>query len=96
MNNAFEVLQIILDSLHQSLTSVEDFFLHESKKRNCVGSVECTIDTCFVHTLFGMTVFKSVKDDNCGLESIQQKRTFFFHTISAFELRKKVESSFLD
>ncbi|KAJ6421596.1 hypothetical protein OIU84_028883 [Salix udensis] len=92
MSNAFEVLRIILDSLHHSLTSVEDFCLSESKKRNCVGSLECTTDTCLVHTLFGMTVFKSVNDDNCGLESRQQKHTFFFHTISAFELRKKVSN----
>ncbi|KAG6741785.1 hypothetical protein POTOM_055064 [Populus tomentosa] len=96
MNNAFEVLWIILDSLHHSLTSVEDFSLHESEKRNCVGSLECTTDTCLVHTLFSMTVYKSVNYDSCGLESRQQKHTFFFHTISAFELRKQAESSFLD
>lgn len=92
MNNAFEVLWIILDSLHHSLTSVEDFSLHESEKRNCVGSLECTTDTCLVHTLFGMTVYKSVNYDSCGLESRQQKHTFFFHTISAFELRKQVST----
>ncbi|KAJ6734777.1 UBIQUITIN SPECIFIC PROTEINASE [Salix purpurea] len=92
MSNAFEVLRIILESLHHSLTSVEDFCLSESKRRNCVGSLECTTDTCLIHTLFGMTVFKSVNDDNCGLESRQQKHTFFFHTISAFELRKKVSN----
>jgi hypothetical protein len=96
MNNAFEVLWIILDSLHHSLTSVEDFSLPESEKRNCVGSLECTTDTCLVHTLFGMTVYKSVNYDSCGLESRQQKHTLFFHTISAFELRKQAESSFLD
>ncbi|XP_034915469.1 uncharacterized protein [Populus alba] len=92
MNNAFEVLWIILDSLHHSLTSVEDFSLHESEKRHCVGSLECTTDTCLVHTLFGMTVYKSVNYDSCGLESRQQKHTFFFHTISAFELRKQVST----
>ncbi|XP_061947507.1 uncharacterized protein LOC133670920 isoform X2 [Populus nigra] len=92
MNNAFEVLWIILDSLHHSLTSVEDFSLPESEKRNCVGSLECTTDTCLVHTLFGMTVYKSVNYDSCGLESRQQKHTFFFHTISAFELRKQVST----
>ncbi|CAK7338603.1 unnamed protein product [Dovyalis caffra] len=62
MNNAFEVLQIILDHLHQSLASNQEFSLPESEKRNHVGSLECTSVTCLARTLFVVTLGGEVHD----------------------------------
>ncbi|KAA0057919.1 Peptidase C19, ubiquitin carboxyl-terminal hydrolase 2 [Cucumis melo var. makuwa] len=98
MNDASEVLAVIFDCLHQSLTPSLSISDTESVESNCMGSWDCASDTCLVHSIFGMDIFERMNCYSCGLESRHLKYTSFFHNINASALRTMkvmcTESSF--
>ncbi|XP_038880740.1 uncharacterized protein LOC120072339 isoform X2 [Benincasa hispida] len=98
MNDASEVLAVIFDCLHQSLTPSSSISDTESVESNCMGSWDCASDTCLVHSIFGMDIFERMNCYSCGLESRHLKYTSFFHNINASALRTMkvmcTESSF--
>ncbi|XP_022135262.1 uncharacterized protein LOC111007268 isoform X2 [Momordica charantia] len=98
MNDASEVLAVIFDCLHQSLTPSSSVSDTESVESNCMGSWDCASDTCLVHSIFGMDIFERMNCYSCGLESRHLKYTSFFHNINASALRTMkvmcTESSF--
>ncbi|XP_022988322.1 uncharacterized protein LOC111485602 isoform X1 [Cucurbita maxima] len=98
MNDASEVLAVIFDCLHKSLTRSSSVSDTESVESNCMGSWDCASDTCLVHSIFGMDIFERMNCYSCGLESRHLKYTSFFHNINAHALRTMkvmcTESSF--
>ncbi|CAH9078774.1 unnamed protein product [Cuscuta europaea] len=97
MNDASEVLDVILDCLHQSFTS--DLGSSETKSTSRrLDSWDCTNSACIVHSIFGMDIFEKMLCPKCKLESRHLKYTAFFHNINANALRmtkvKHQESSF--
>ncbi|CAK9330153.1 unnamed protein product [Citrullus colocynthis] len=98
MNDASEVLAVIFDCLHQSLTPSSSISDTESVESNCMGSWDCASDSCLVHSIFGMDIFERMNCYSCGLESRHLKYTSFFHNINASALRTMkvmcTESSF--
>ncbi|CAA2959784.1 uncharacterized protein LOC111371309 [Olea europaea var. sylvestris] len=78
MNDASEVLGVILDCLHRS-------FPCEPVVR--VGALECVGVSCIAHSLFGLDILERMKCDDCGLESRHQKYKSYFHNINARALR---------
>lgn len=87
MNDASEVLAVIFDCLHQSLTPSSSVSDTESVESNYMGSWDCASDTCLVHSIFGMDIFERMNCYSCGLESRHLKYTSFFHNINASALR---------
>ncbi|XP_026392829.1 inactive ubiquitin carboxyl-terminal hydrolase 53-like [Papaver somniferum] len=73
MNDATEVLMLILDCLHKSLTS--DLSDTES---NC---------TCIAHSQFGIKISEQFKCYKCSAERTNSLPTSFMHNISAKVLR---------
>ncbi|KAL2482457.1 Ubiquitin carboxyl-terminal hydrolase-related protein [Forsythia ovata] len=78
MNDASEVLGVILDSLHQS-------FPCEPVIR--VGTLDCKGLSCIAHSLFGMDISERMNCDSCGVESRHLKYKSFYHNINASALR---------
>lgn len=78
MNDASEVLGVILDCLHRS-------FPCEPVVR--VGALECVGVSCIAHSLFGLDILERMKCDDCSLESRHQKYKSYFHYINARALR---------
>ena len=87
MNDASEVLAVIFDCLHQSLTASSSVSDTDTVESNCIGSWDCSSDTCLVHSIFGMDIFERMNCYSCGLESRHLKYTSFFHNINASALR---------
>ncbi|XP_022929671.1 uncharacterized protein LOC111436182 [Cucurbita moschata] len=87
MNDASEVLAVIFDCLHQSLTASSSVSDTDTIESNCIGSWDCSSDTCLVHSIFGMDIFERMNCYSCGLESRHLKYTSFFHNINASALR---------
>lgn len=87
MNDASEVLEVIFDCLHRSFTPGLGTSGTEPIESNCLGSWECTNNSCIAHSLFGMNIFERMNCYNCRLESRHLKYTSFFHNINASALR---------
>ncbi|KAL8140761.1 hypothetical protein V2J09_006782 [Rumex salicifolius] len=71
MNDASEVLSVIFECLHQSVTS--------TPVTSGMGSWDCFDSACIAHSLFGMNIYERMNCFNCGLESRCLKYTSFFH-----------------
>ncbi|KAL2465300.1 Ubiquitin carboxyl-terminal hydrolase-related protein [Abeliophyllum distichum] len=78
MNDASEVLGVILDSLHQSFPCVPVIR---------VGTLDCKDLSCIAHSLFGMDISERMNCDSCGVESRNLKYKSFYHNINASALR---------
>ncbi|KAL8118256.1 uncharacterized protein LOC141723649 isoform X2 [Apium graveolens] len=87
MNDASEVLAVIFDCIHRSLTSGFGVSDTKSVKSNGMGSWDCANNACVAHSLFGMNILERLNCYNCGLESREMKYTSFFHNINASSLR---------
>ena len=66
MNDASEVLEAILDRLHQSFTLGSGVSDAES-----LGSWKCDSNGCIANKLFGMDVHEMLISNCCGTESRQ-------------------------
>ncbi|XP_015879540.3 uncharacterized protein LOC107415685 isoform X1 [Ziziphus jujuba] len=87
MNDASEVLAVIFDCLHRSFTPGSSVSDTDSLESNCMGSWDCTNNSCIAHSIFGMDIFERMNCYNCSLESRRLKYTSFFHNINASALR---------
>ncbi|CAM8929160.1 unnamed protein product [Rhodiola kirilowii] len=88
MNDASEVLGVMFECLHRSSASKDEVLDTEIVKSSCLGSWDCSNDSCVAHFLFGMDIFESMNCHNCHLESRHLKYTSFFHNVNASSLRK--------
>ena len=82
MKDASEVLEAILDRLHQSFTP--DYGVSGAES---LGSWKCDNNGCIAHKLFGMDVHEMLVCNCCGTESRQQKYSSCSYTLQARTLR---------
>jgi hypothetical protein len=87
MNDASEVLAVIFDCLHRSFITGSSVSDTESVESNCMGSWDCSKNSCIVHSHFGLDIYERMNCYSCGLESRHLKYTSFFHNINASALR---------
>ena len=87
MNDASEVLAVIFDCLHRSFTPGSSVSDTESVASSCMGSWDCTNNSCIAHSIFGMDIYERMNCYDCKLESRHLKYTSFFHNINASALR---------
>lgn len=82
MNDASEILNKILEGLHQP-------FGTKQEESNIRDHLDCASNDCLAHSLFGIKILERVACYHCGCESRQYAYNSPFHLINASELRKK-------
>ncbi|ESR33157.1 hypothetical protein CICLE_v100070361mg, partial [Citrus x clementina] len=84
MNDSSELLQAILESLHESFDTVNCDFQSQDEYE---GSLDCSSAGCFVHIIFGMDHYEKVNCVKCSAKFGYRKYTSLFLTLNAYNLR---------
>lgn len=84
MNDSSELLQAILESLHESFDTVNCDFQSQDEYE---GSLDCSSAGCFVHIIFGMDHYEKVNCVKCSAKFGYRKNTTLFLTLNAYNLR---------